>query len=62
MNLPSIDIAELRKIQEENLNDRLAFIEKYVAWLKQTPNKEWSRQRKIFTERIAYKETSETDA
>ena len=51
MNLPKIDIAELRRIQEENLKERLAFIEQYVAWLKKTPNKEWSAQRKALTEK-----------
>ncbi len=51
MNLPKIDISELRRIQEENLKDRLAFIEQYVSWLKRTPNKEWSAQRRALTER-----------
>ena len=58
MNLPNIDIKELRKIQEENLKERLAFIEKYVAWLKRTPNKEWSLQRKALTEKAGASEES----
>ena len=51
MNLPHIDIKELRKIQEENLRDRFAFIEQYVAWLKRTSNKEWSAQRKTLMDK-----------
>ena len=51
MNIPNIDLKELRKIQEENLKDRPAFIEQYAAWLKRTPNKEWSLQRKALTDK-----------
>lgn len=47
MKLPNINLDELRKIKEENRKERLEFIDKYVEWLKKTPNKEWSSQRKL---------------
>ena len=47
MNLPEIDLNELKRIKEENRKERLEFIEEYVKWLKRTPNKEWSSQRKL---------------
>ena len=44
MNLPRIDLEELRKLKEDNFKDRLEFIEKYANWLKK--NKEWSSEQK----------------
>ena len=44
--MPHIDLKELKKLKEENFRQRLEFIDKYVEWLKKTPNKEWSRQQK----------------
>jgi len=46
MKLPKIDLEELKKQKEENFKQRLEFIDKYVEWLKKTPNKEWSSQQK----------------
>ncbi len=46
MKMPHIDLKELKKLKEENFRQRLEFIDKYVEWLKKTPNKEWSRQQK----------------
>jgi len=46
MNAPHIDLKELEKLKEENFRQRLEFIDKYVEWLKKTPNKEWSKQQK----------------
>ncbi len=46
MNLPDIDLKELKRRKEKNFQERLEFIDKYVEWLKKTPNKVWSRQQK----------------
>ena len=46
MKTPNIDLKELDKLKEENFKQRLDFIEKYVEWLKKTPNKKWSSQHK----------------
>ena len=46
MNLPEIDLKELEKMKKDNFRQRLEFIDKYVEWLKKTPNKKWSRQQK----------------
>lgn len=46
MKTPHIDLKELEKLKEENFRERLEFIDKYVEWLKKTPNKKWSSQQK----------------
>jgi len=46
MKTPKIDLKELEEFKKENFRERLEFIEKYVEWLKKTPNKEWSKQQK----------------
>ena len=46
MKTPRINLMELEKLKEENFRERLEFIDKYVEWLKKTPNKEWSSQQK----------------
>jgi len=46
MKMPDIDLKELKKQKEENFRQRLEFIDKYVEWLKKTPNKKWSKQQK----------------
>lgn len=46
MKTPDIDLEELKKLKEENFKERLEFIDKYVEWLKKTPNKKWSSQQK----------------
>ena len=46
MKTPEIDLKELEKIKQENFRQRLEFIDKYVEWLKKTPNKKWSKQQK----------------
>lgn len=35
---------ELDEAKRKNFIERLKFIDSYVAWLKRTPNKVWSRQ------------------
>lgn len=47
MELPNIDLEELKKLKEENFKERLEFIDLYVKWLKKTANKEWSEQQKV---------------
>ena len=37
---------ELKNDKRRNFEERLKFIDLYVAWLKKTPNKVWSRQQK----------------
>ncbi len=46
MKTPHIDLKELKKLKEENFKERLEFIDKYVKWLKKTPNKKWSSKQK----------------
>jgi hypothetical protein len=46
MNLPDIDLEELKAQKEKNFKDRLKFIDDYTEWLKKTDNKTWSRQQK----------------
>lgn len=44
--LPNVDIGELQKLKERNFQDRLLFIDRYVEWLKRTPNAKWSSEHK----------------
>jgi hypothetical protein len=46
MKTPEIDLKELEKMKQENFRQRLDFVDKYVEWLKKTPNKQWSKQQK----------------
>ena len=46
--LMKIDLEELKKDKEANFKERLDFIDRYVEWLKATPNKVWSKQHKEF--------------
>jgi len=41
--LPKINIKQIKKEIKENEKERLEFIDKYVEWLKKTPNKKWSK-------------------
>ncbi len=43
-----IDLDELKKDKENNFKERLEFIDRYVEWLKATPNEVWSKQHKDF--------------
>lgn len=43
-----VDIEELKKAKEANFKERLDFIDRYVEWIKATPNKVWSKQHKDF--------------
>lgn len=47
MNIPKIDLKEIKKMKEQNFKERLEFIDMYVEWLKKTKNKDWSRQQNI---------------
>lgn len=38
---------ELLFDRKANENERLAFIRNYAAWVKRTPNAEWSRQQAV---------------
>ena len=48
MNLPNVDLEELRRFKEKNFQERLKFIEMYCEWIKKTPNKIWTSQHKKF--------------
>ena len=39
----NIDLEELEKEKQKNFQERLKFIDKYVEWLKKTPNDIWSK-------------------
>lgn len=43
-----LDFKALGKKKKQNREERLAFLELYVAWLKKTPNKVWSKQHAEF--------------
>lgn len=46
----NLDLKELERWKKKNQRERLKFIDEYAAWLKRTPNKEWSRQQKELLE------------
>lgn len=46
MELPNIDLEELKRLKEENFKDRLDFIDKYAEWVKKKSNGEWSQEQK----------------
>ncbi|MFH0837150.1 MAG: hypothetical protein V1870_03405 [Candidatus Aenigmatarchaeota archaeon] len=48
MNLPNIDLEELKKDREKNHAERMKFIDMYTDWLKKTPNEIWSKQHANF--------------
>lgn len=43
MKIPKINLKELKKDIKKNEKERLEFIDRYVEWLKKTPNKKWSK-------------------
>ena len=47
MNMPNINLEELKKLKEENFAERLEFIEKYAEWVKENKNKKWSSEQKV---------------
>lgn len=50
MKLPRIDLKELEKQKQENREERLAFMKKYVAYLKTKSPKKWSKEQKKLIE------------
>ena len=46
MELPEIDLEELKRQKERNFRQRLEFIEFYANWVKSKSNEEWSEQQK----------------
>jgi len=46
------DLKALREKKQKNREERLAFLEMYVEWLKRTPNKVWSKQHAEFIDAI----------
>ncbi len=46
-----IDLEEEKEERRRNFEARLAFIDRYVEWLKKTPNKEWSKQQNELIDR-----------
>ncbi len=47
-----LDLEDLEADKKRNFEERLAFIDLYVEWLKRTPNEIWSKQQKEFMEGI----------
>ncbi len=45
--LPEIDLKALKKEMELNRKQRLEFVKMHAEWVKNTPDKEWSRQQKV---------------
>ena len=45
MKTPEINLAELKKLKEDNFKERLKFIEIYANWMKKK-SKKWSSQQK----------------
>ncbi len=43
MNLPDIDIEELKREKEQNRKERLEFVKLYAEWVKRTSNRKWSK-------------------
>lgn len=48
-----LDLKDLEADKRRNFEERLAFIDLYVEWLKKTPNKVWSKQHKEFVNGIS---------
>lgn len=46
MKLPKIDLKELERMKRLNFKERLKFIDFYSEWVKNAPNKAWSKQQK----------------
>ena len=46
MKVPKIDLKELKKLKQENFEERLRFIDMYADWIKKTSNRKWSGQQK----------------
>jgi hypothetical protein len=51
------DLKALRKKRRRNREERLAFLEMYVEWLKRTPNKVWSKQHAAFIDAVYQRNT-----
>ena len=49
------NLRELEEDKKRNFEERLAFIDLYVEWLKKTPNQIWSRQQKELIDGVAGK-------
>lgn len=50
MELPNIDVEEIERRKKQNFEERLAFLDKYAAWVKKTANKDWSKQQNILVD------------
>jgi hypothetical protein len=46
LDIPDIDLEEMKKFKEENFRERLAFIDWHVQWMKKNSNKIWSKAQK----------------
>jgi len=46
MKIPKIDLEELKKFKEQNLKERMEFIDKYAEWVKKSSNEKWSSEQK----------------
>ena len=48
MKCPEVDIDKLKEFKEKNFRERIKFIEMYAEWMKNHPDKVWSRQHNKF--------------
>ncbi len=51
MNIPAIDLRELKKLKEDNFKERLDFVGKYANWVRKTSNKKWSSAQRSIIDR-----------
>jgi len=50
MKTPTIDLKGLKKLKEENFQERLLFLKKYAQWIKTTSNEKWSKEQRDIIE------------
>lgn len=55
LKLPKIDIKELERAKEQNLKERLEFLDQYAEWVKKTKNSKWSSEQKALINHKAKK-------
>ncbi len=50
LKIPKINLEELKRLKEENFEERLRFIDQYAEWVMKTPNRKWSSEQKKLME------------
>lgn len=57
--VPEIDLEEVERDIQKNREERLKFVRMYAEWLKNQPNKVWSKQQNIIINRSKKDRSSE---